>query len=76
LRWKDCGRKRKSVLFRCGRRLQRTWSPSVKNEIIEKQDALIGMLYREEDASPEAQKLKREVKSKKAVLRITCLPRF
>ena len=26
-RWKDCGRKRKSVLFRCGRRLQRTWSP-------------------------------------------------
>ena len=41
---------------------------SVKNEIIEKQDALIGMLYREEDASPEAQKLKREVESKKAVL--------
>ena len=25
---------------------------SVKNEIIEKQDALIGLLYREEDASP------------------------
>ena len=41
---------------------------SVKNEIIEKQDALIGMLYREEDASPETQKLKREVESKKAVL--------
>ena len=41
---------------------------SVKNEIIEKQDALIGMLYREEDASPETQKLKREIESKKAVL--------
>ena len=41
---------------------------SVKNEIIEKQDALIGMLYREEDASPETQELKREVESKKAVL--------
>jgi len=41
---------------------------SVKNEIIEKQDALIDMLYREEDASPETQKLKREVESKKAVL--------
>ena len=41
---------------------------SVKNEIIEKQDALIGMLYREEDASPETQKIKREVESKKAVL--------
>ena len=31
-------------------------------------DALIGMLYREEDASPETQELKREVESKKAVL--------
>ena len=41
---------------------------SVKNTIIEKQDALIGLLYREEDASPETQKLKREVESKKAVL--------
>ena len=41
---------------------------SVKNEIIEKQDALIGMLYREEDASPEIRELKREVESKKAVL--------
>ena len=41
---------------------------SVKNEIIEKQDALIGLLYREEDASPEIRKLKREVETKKAVL--------
>ena len=41
---------------------------SVKNEIIEKQDALIGLLYREEDASPEMQKLKGEIQSKKAVL--------
>ena len=41
---------------------------NVKNEIIEKQDALIGMLYREEDASPEVRELKREVESKKAVL--------
>ena len=41
---------------------------SVKNEIIEKQDALIGMLYREEDASPEIRELKQEVESKKAVL--------
>ena len=41
---------------------------SVQNEIIEKQDALIGMLYREEDASPEIRELKREVESKKAVL--------
>ena len=35
---------------------------------IEKQDALIGLLYREEDASPEIRELKREVESKKAVL--------
>ena len=41
---------------------------SVNNEIIEKQDALIGMLYREEDASPEIRELKQEVESKKAVL--------
>ena len=41
---------------------------SVKNEIIEKQDALIGLLYREEDASPEIRELKREVELKKAVL--------
>ncbi|MBQ1820370.1 MAG: hypothetical protein II117_02085, partial [Clostridia bacterium] len=40
----------------------------VKNEIIEKQDALISLLYREEDASPEIRKLKREVETKKAVL--------
>ena len=41
---------------------------SVKNEIIEKQDALIRLLYREEDASPEIRELKQEVESKKAVL--------
>ena len=41
---------------------------NVKNEIIEKQDALIRLLYREEDASPEIRDLKQEVESKKAVL--------
>ena len=41
---------------------------SVKNEIIEKQDALIRLLYREEDASPEIRELKQEVELKKAVL--------
>jgi len=41
---------------------------NLKNEIIEKQDELISMLYREEDASLETQKLKQEVESKKAVL--------
>ena len=41
---------------------------SVKNEIIEKQDTLIRLLYREEDASPEIRELKQEVEAKKAVL--------
>lgn len=41
---------------------------SVKNTIIDKQDALIDLLYREEDASPEIRELKREVDSKKALL--------
>ena len=41
---------------------------SVKNEIIEKQDALIRLLYREEDTSPEIRELKQEVELKKAVL--------
>ena len=41
---------------------------SVKNTIIEKQDTLISLLYREENASPEMKELKREVESKKAVL--------
>ena len=41
---------------------------NLKNEIIEKQDALISILYREEDVSPETRRLKREVESKKAVL--------
>ena len=40
----------------------------VKNTIIEKQDALIGMLYREDSASEEMKALKREVDEKKAVL--------
>jgi hypothetical protein len=40
----------------------------VCGEIIEKQDALIQLLYREEDASPEIRELKQEVESKKAVL--------
>ena len=41
---------------------------SVKNTIIDKQDALIDLLYREEDASPEIRELKREVDAKKALL--------
>ena len=41
---------------------------NVKNEIIEKQDALIRLLYREEDASPEIRELKQEIETKKAVL--------
>ena len=41
---------------------------SVKNTIIDKQDALIDLLYREEDASPEIRELKREGDSKKALL--------
>ena len=51
---------------------------SVKNTIIEKQDALIGLLYREEEASDEARELKREVESKKAQLqkRRARLPRL
>lgn len=41
---------------------------SVKNAIIEKQAALITLLYREEDAGPELRELKREVEAKQAVL--------
>ena len=40
----------------------------VKNTIIEKQEALIDLLYQEETASPEMKELKQEVDSKKAVL--------
>ena len=41
---------------------------SVRNEIIEKQSALIDLLYREEDASPEIRELKQEIELKKGVL--------
>ena len=41
----------------------------IKNTIIEKQDALIGLLYREESASLEMKELKRDIEAKKAVLR-------
>ena len=41
---------------------------SVKNEIIEKQIALIDLLYREEDADPEIRELKQEIELKKGVL--------
>ncbi len=53
-------------------------SASVKNTIIEKQDALIALLYREETASAEMKALMREVEAKKAVLRKrrTLLPRL
>ena len=40
-------------------------STSINNSIIEKQDALLGMIYREETASPEMKKLKRDIESKK-----------
>ncbi len=41
---------------------------SVKNTIIEKQDALIDLLYQEDTASEEMKELKQEVDAKKAVL--------
>ena len=41
---------------------------NVKNEIIEKQSALIDLLYREEDADPEIRELKQEIELKKGVL--------
>ena len=41
---------------------------SVKNEIIEKQSALIDLLYREEDADPEIRELKQEIELKKGAL--------
>ena len=41
---------------------------SVKNTIIEKQEALIDLLYREDTASDEMKALKREVEEKQAVL--------
>ena len=40
----------------------------VKNEIIEKQDALIGLLYREESAAPAEKELRQEIEAKKAIL--------
>ncbi len=51
---------------------------SVKNEIIEKQSALIDLLYREESAGPQLRELKQEIESKKAVLqrRRARLPRL
>ncbi len=42
---------------------------SIKNTILEKQDALIGLIYREETASLEMKNLKRDIESKKAVLK-------
>jgi hypothetical protein len=41
---------------------------SIKNSIIEKQSAMIDLLYREEDASPEIRELKQEIEAKSAVL--------
>ncbi len=40
----------------------------VKNDILEKQGALIDLLYREESAVPEARALKREIGAKEAIL--------
>ena len=50
----------------------------VKNTIIEKQEALIGLLYKEDTASDEMKALKREVEEKQAVLqkRRDLLPRL
>ena len=50
----------------------------VKNTIIEKQEALIGLLYQEDTASDEMKALKREVEEKQAVLqkRRDLLPRL
>ena len=41
---------------------------SLKNTIIEKQDALIGLLYQEETATEEMKELKHQVDAKKAIL--------
>ena len=51
---------------------------SVKNTIIEKQEALIDLLYQEETASTEIKALKHEVEAKKAVLekRRSLLPKL
>ena len=51
---------------------------SVKNTIIEKQEALINLLYQEETASTEIKALKHEVEAKKAVLekRRSLLPKL
>ena len=40
----------------------------VKNAIIEKQDALIDLLYQEDSASDEIRTLKQEIEEKQAVL--------
>ena len=50
----------------------------VKNTIIEKQEALIGLLYKEDTASDEMKALKREAEEKQAVLqkRRDLLPRL
>ena len=51
---------------------------SIKNAIIEKQDALIDQLYREEAATDEIREMKRDIEAKKAVLqkRRAWLPKF
>ena len=51
---------------------------SIKNAIIEKQDALIDQLYREEAATDEIREMKRDIEAKKAVLqkRRARLPKF
>ena len=62
------------------REVEVTLEPTVmvKNTIIEKQEALIDLLYQEDTASDEAKALKREVEEKQAVLqkRRDLLPRL
>ena len=56
------------VIYKTERIAKRMEEIQVEMERLRQQDALIGMLYREEDASPEIRELKQEVESKKAVL--------
>ena len=47
----------------------------VKNTIIEKQEALIDLLYQEDTASDDMKALKHEVEEKQAVLQCSCTVR-
>ena len=56
------------TFWRFSRFAKRFKNEIVKNTIIEKQEALIDLLYREDTANDEMKALKREVEEKQAVL--------